>query len=189
MGALAACHRGGLRPAIVPVDPPPGMETPRSAPLPDAVSALAARGLMVPVDGVKPGDFSDTFLASRGDRNHNAIDIMAPRGTKVVVADSGTVWKVRSNNLGGLTVYVLDHEERFVYYYAHLDGYRRGLKEGERVAQGAVIGYVGSTGNAPEHIPHLHFQVLIYRCNGRWWDGDPINPHQFLARPGKALRE
>jgi murein DD-endopeptidase MepM/ murein hydrolase activator NlpD len=144
---------------------------------------------MVPVAGVAPGDVSDTFTASRGERNHNALDIMAPRGTPVLVADSGTVWKVRSNNLGGLTVYVLDHEERFVYYYAHLDTYRRGLKEGEKVQQGSVIGYVGTTGNAPRDVPHLHFQVLIYRCNGRWWDGDPINPHKFLAKPGKALRE
>ena len=110
---------------------------------------------------------------------------MAPRGTQVVSADAGRVFKLRSNNLGGLTVYAIDDDERFVYYYAHLDRYADGVREGMSLQAGDVIGYVGTTGNAPPDTPHLHFQLLLYRGNGRWWDGDPLDPHPYLSRPGR----
>lgn len=147
---------------------------------------LLAKQLMVPVNGIAPEKVSDTFRARRGDRLHSALDIMAPRGTPVLSADAGRVFKIRSNNLGGLTVYAIDTDERFVYYYAHLDHYADGLKEGQSLQPGDVIGYVGTTGNAPPDAPHLHFQLLTYRGHGRWWDGDPLDPKPYLARPGRS---
>jgi peptidoglycan LD-endopeptidase LytH len=166
----------------------PVSETAEKRPPPDpVVLRLAERGLMVPVDGVVPSRVSDSFAASRGDRQHTAVDILAPRGTAVLSADSGKVWKMRSNVLGGRTVYVIDLAEEFVHYYAHLDGYLQGLVEGQLVGPGDILGYVGTTGNAPPSTPHLHYQILRYRGNGKWWDGDPVNPHPLLRREGKAI--
>ncbi|HMN10495.1 MAG TPA: M23 family metallopeptidase [Gemmatimonadaceae bacterium] len=190
---LAACSPG-LRPLPGPADPAPDpMELPIPAnpatagvPAGEVARLLASKRLMVPVAGVAPERVADTFTARRGQRIHSALDIMAPRGTPVVSAGAGKVWKVRSNTLGGLTVYVLDADERFVYYYAHLDRYAKGLAEGQALQPGDVIGYVGTTGNAPPNTPHLHFQVLLYKGNGRWWDGDPLNPRPYLAREGRA---
>lgn len=142
--------------------------------------------LTFPVRGLDPAGLRDTFDQGRGKRRHQALDIMAPRGTRVLSVDAGKVWKIRSNNLGGLTVYAIDASERFVYYYAHLDRYAEGLAEGQTVQPGDMIGYVGTTGNAPPNAPHLHFQLLLYRGNGRWWDGEPLNPRQYLARAGRA---
>lgn len=156
------------------------------APSADLAALLRAKRLMVPVAGVAPSRVSDTFTAPRGARIHSALDILAPRGTPVVSADGGRIFKLRTNQLGGITVYALDPTERFVYYYAHLERYAAGLREGQAVRAGEVIGYVGSTGNAPPNTPHLHFQLLQYRGNGRWWDGVPLNPHPFLARPGQV---
>lgn len=190
---LAACGPG-LTPLPGPADPAPD---PMELPIPanpatagaasaDVAALLRAKRLMVPVDGISPDRISDTFTARRGQRIHSALDIMAPRGTRVLSVDAGKVWKIRSNSLGGLTVYAIDASERFVYYYAHLDRYAEGLVEGQTVQPGDMIGYVGTTGNAPPNAPHLHFQLLLYRGNGRWWDGDPLNPRQYLARAGRA---
>ncbi|NUQ13063.1 MAG: M23 family metallopeptidase [Gemmatimonadaceae bacterium] len=146
---------------------------------------LAAKGLIVPVEGVAPARVRDSYTASRGGRTHDAVDIMAPRGTPVLAADSGSILKLRRNDAGGLTIYQLDHASQFVYYYAHLDRYQEGLAEGQRLRQGQVIGYVGTTGNAPKDAPHLHFQVMLYRGNGQYWGGEPVNPHPFFTRPGR----
>jgi murein DD-endopeptidase MepM/ murein hydrolase activator NlpD len=73
-----------------------------------------------------------------------------------------------------------------VFYYAHLDRYHRRAKVGARIAPGDVIGYVGTTGNAPRDLPHLHLQVMRMIDGPRWWEGPPVNPHPYLARPGKA---
>jgi len=173
---------------IIPQQPvePVDVATPPERPSPDETAVLYGRSLMVPVDGLFPTSLQDNFGAPRGARLHAAIDIMAPRGTPVVAADSGRIWKVRSNNLGGRTLYLIDPAERFVYYYAHLDRYADGIREGQTVMPGDVLGYVGTTGNAPRNTPHLHFQVLRYKGNGRWWDGEPLNPFPFLLQPGKA---
>lgn len=173
---------------IIPQAPlePVDIATPPARPSPDEAAALYARSLMVPVDGLFPTSLRDNYGAPRGARLHAAIDIMAPRGTPVVAADSGRIWKVRSNSLGGRTLYVIDPAERFVYYYAHLDRYADGIREGQQVIPGDVLGFVGTTGNAPPNTPHLHFQVLRYKGNGRWWDGEPLNPFPFLLQPGKA---
>lgn len=141
---------------------------------------------MVPVEGVPPERVPDTFSARRGDRAHAAIDIMAPRGTRVISADSGTVRRISSNNLGGRTVYVVDIAKEYVHYYAHLDRYLPGLAEGQVVGPGDILGYVGATGNANPNEPHLHFQLMRYSRGARWWEGEPVNPHLLLRRTGRA---
>jgi peptidoglycan LD-endopeptidase LytH len=149
---------------------------------------LRAQQLMVPVLGVSPDRVRDTFREPRdgGTRLHQAHDILAPRGTPVLAAVDGHVVRLSTNALGGITIYAVDSERRFVYYYAHLDRYRDGLAEGQAVRQGQVIGYVGTTGNAPEHVPHLHFQVMRISEGARWWNGEPIDARPYLVRTGWA---
>jgi murein DD-endopeptidase MepM/ murein hydrolase activator NlpD len=177
-------------PPIEPVRVPPAAST-EPAPAPSAPSdgrypfAGEAPRLMVPVEGVVPSRIADSFRAPREKGIHGAVDILAPRGTPVLAADSGTIMRMRSNPLGGITIYALDHTERFVFYYAHLDRYRSDLAEGMRVAMGEVLGYVGTTGNAPPDTPHLHFQVMVRREDARYWDGTPIDPRPFFERPGQ----
>jgi murein DD-endopeptidase MepM/ murein hydrolase activator NlpD len=143
---------------------------------------LAARQLAVPVQGVPRSQLRDTFEDGRGKgRRHQAIDIMAPRGTPVLAADDGRVAKISSNRGGGLSAYLVDPSGRLVYYYAHLDGYAPGLQEGQAVRRGDVIGYVGTTGNAPESAPHLHFAVMLLSHERRWWGGEAVNPYAALA--------
>lgn len=144
---------------------------------------VSAAGLAIPVAGVEPGDLVDTFRAARSEgRMHDAIDILAPRGTPVVAAAPGEVVRLFTSDKGGLTVYQLGADGRTVYYYAHLDAYAPGLKAGQRVRRGQAIGTVGDTGNAVPGNTHLHF--AIWRAAGRadFWDGDPVNPYPLLAR-------
>ncbi len=140
--------------------------------------------LVVPVQGVQPERLVDTFTDARGaDRVHDAIDIMAPRGTPVVAVADGTIEKLFDSERGGLTIYQFEPSARYAYYYAHLDRYAAGLVEGRRVRQGEVIGYVGSTGNASPEGPHLHFAVFVLGPERNWWQGVPINPFPLLTTP------
>lgn len=148
---------------------------------------LRALHLMVPVAGTRPDQLRDSFDGRRGDngeREHQAIDILAPRGTPVLAAVDGDILRVSSNQLGGKTVYATDRGHRFVYYYAHLDRYAERTSVGARVKQGDIIGYVGTTGNAPKDIPHLHFQVMHMVGGHQWWEGPPVDPFGLFARPG-----
>ena len=140
-------------------------------------------GLAVPVAGVEQKELFDTFTQSRaGGRSHDAIDIMAPAGTPVFAAAPGTVEKLFfSDGGGGITAYIRSDDGRWMYYYAHLQRYVPGLREGQRVPRGQVIGYVGSTGNANPAGPHLHFAINRMRPGQRWWDGEAINPYPLLA--------
>jgi peptidoglycan LD-endopeptidase LytH len=106
---------------------------------------------------------------------------MAPRGTPVVAVDDGVITKLFRSVAGGITIYQYDAGEKFVYYYAHLDRYRDGLKEGQVVQRGDVIGFVGSSGNAPAAPPHLHFTIFLLGPEKRWWRGTPVNPYPYLA--------
>ncbi len=155
---------------------------------PTRTNALRAPQLMVPVAGVSPGQVSDTFRAPRGGgRIHGAVDIPAPRGTPVLSADDGRVLRLHRNRKGGLTLYAIDTSERFVYYYAHLDAYRRGLAKGARLVRGQVIGFVGTTGDAHRREPHLHFQVMMRPKDGRSWGGDAIDPRPFFTSAGRTV--
>jgi peptidoglycan LD-endopeptidase LytH len=136
------------------------------------------RRLGVPVEGVRVVDLRDTFGDGRPGHRHEAIDIAAPRGTAVLAADDGTVVKLFTSVPGGLTIYQFDPDERYAYYYAHLDRYADGVAEGRRVRRGEVIGYVGTTGNAAPDAPHVHFAVFRLGPEKRWWQGEAVDPFQ-----------
>ena len=154
----------------------------------DDLDRLRKRILAVPVLGAYPADVPNSFVDGRsGGRRHNAADILAPRGTLVLSADDGVIRRLSNNALGGLTIYATDPDERFVFYYAHLDGFAPDLHVDQRVRRGDVLGYVGTTGNAPVNTPHLHFQIMRLLDRDRLWDGVPIDPKPFLQLPG-ALR-
>jgi len=137
----------------------------------------------MPVAGVDHRTLHDSFSETRGGtRRHEALDILAPRGTPVLAADDGVVRKLFTSVPGGLTVYEFDLEERYCYYYAHLDGYAPGLHEGQLLRKGDLVGYVGTTGNAPKDTPHLHFAVSRLDPDKKWWTGTPINPYPLLVK-------
>jgi murein DD-endopeptidase MepM/ murein hydrolase activator NlpD len=94
----------------------------------------------------------------------------------VLAVDDGRVVKLFNSARGGLTVYQFDPTETFCYYYAHLDRYAPGLDEGDSVRRGSLLGFVGTTGNAPKDTPHLHFTIFKLGPDKRWWEGTPINP-------------
>lgn len=196
---LAACAGGGATREIVspPTPVPAKREARRDLPAtprhpeplqrgvtPEDLDALWARQLMVPVEGMAVADVTNTYPARRGRRIHGALDLMAPKGTPVLAADDSVIGRLYTGALGGIVVYAFDPEGRFVYYYAHLDRYRRGLSVGDRVSKGEVIGYVGTTGNAPRTLPHLHFQVMTRGRGRTWWDGPYLNPYPYFALDG-----
>ena len=146
-------------------------------------------GLAIPVAGIRAEQLQDTYTQSRagGARVHNAIDIVAPRGTPVVAAAPGTVEKLFfSRGGGGITAYVRSPDRQWIYYYAHLDAYAPGLREGQNVRQGDPIGTVGSTGNANPAGPHLHFAVHRMAQGEDWHEGIAVNPYPLLARSPAA---
>jgi murein DD-endopeptidase MepM/ murein hydrolase activator NlpD len=144
-------------------------------------SELGDRDLVIPVEGVGPGQLVRSFDDARGSsRKHEAIDILAPMGTPVRAVENGTVARLFNSKAGGITIYQFDPTERFCYYYAHLQRYADGLRENDTVRRGQVIGYVGVSGNAPKDTPHLHFAVFRLTTEKRWWEGTPIDPYEVL---------
>ena len=160
--------------------PPPG----------DALSAVAGgaeieelrdKGLAIPVAGIAANTLYSTFGDGRsGGRSHQAMDILAPRGTAVVASEDGRIAKLFTSAAGGLTIYHFDPNEQYCYYYAHLDSYAANLTEGQTVKRGQTLGYVGTTGNAPPGTPHLHFAIFKLNADKRWWEGAPIDPFLVL---------
>lgn len=148
----------------------------------DVPEELAGRRLAVPVEGVQRRALVDTFDDARGggDRKHEAIDILAPRNTPVLAVEDGVIARLFTSDAGGLTIYQFDPTEQFVYYYAHLERYADNLDQGNRVQKGQVIGYVGTTGNAPRETPHLHFAIFRMTHEKKWWEGTPIDPYNVL---------
>jgi murein DD-endopeptidase MepM/ murein hydrolase activator NlpD len=184
-------------PAAPPLQPaPPSDPLPQSQPAPavaalpsvrspgDAQGAqlLAERTLQVPVVGIRPERLADSYEQGRGQRTHEAMDVLAPRGTPVVAVDDGRIAKLFTSKPGGLTVYHFDQQQRLAYYYAHLDRYADGLHEGMAVKRGDLIGYVGTSGNSDPGTPHLHFAVFRLGADAKWWQGDPVNPYPAFSR-------
>ena len=191
---LSGCSRH-LYTAPVPVEGPRVPKPAAAPPMPnvpaptgtgtaagaDVVNYIIARNLLIPVAGMPLGRLQDTFDEGRDvGRIHRALDILAPRGTPVLSADSGRIIRLGTNALGGNIVYAQDPQGRVVYYYAHLDAWQPGLAQGAAVARGDTLGFVGTTGNAPKDTPHLHFQVMRMPSDGRYWDGDAINPYPLF---------
>ncbi|MES2686237.1 MAG: M23 family metallopeptidase [Pseudomonadota bacterium] len=150
------------------------------------LSRLRGRGLAIPVKGFSAAQLSDNYTQGRaGGALHEALDIMAPRGTPVLAVEDGPIAKLFLSKPGGITLYQFDPSGEFAYYYAHLDAYADGIAEGGSVRKGQVIGYVGSTGNASPEAPHLHFAIYKLGPEKQWWRGTPINPFLIWrdARP------
>jgi murein DD-endopeptidase MepM/ murein hydrolase activator NlpD len=140
------------------------------------IAELRRRRLPIPVEGVTAVMLVSTFHQSRGHGEHEAIDILAPIGTPALAVEDGTVAKLFTSDRGGLTIYLFDPASAYCYYYAHLDHYAD-VHEGETVRRGDVIGYVGTTGNAPKNTPHLHFAVFKLGPEKHWWQGTPLDPY------------
>jgi murein DD-endopeptidase MepM/ murein hydrolase activator NlpD len=131
--------------------------------------------IKMPVEDVAKRKIADTWHAPRsGGRMHEGQDIFAPKGTKILSATNGYVYKIGENNLGGQTVSVISSGGR-IYYYAHLDEYAPGLKVGDSVTTRTLLGFVGTTGNAQGTPPHLHFGVYTFGF------GDAINPLPLIT--------
>ena len=153
-----------------------------SVTLPRATARALRASLLVPVAGFPADKLKSDFTDPRsGGRAHGAIDILAPRGTPVIAATDGRIRKLFTSKAGGLTIYQYDAAEELCYYYAHLDRYADGVREGMSVRAGDVIGYVGITGNAPPTAPHLHFAVTRLLPTKEWWKGEAIDPYPLLT--------
>ncbi len=164
----------------------PQSATPQRAARADAadsgVSRRAAPMVVIPVQGIRAGELIDSWSQSRAEgRLHRAIDIPAPAGTPVLAAMDGRIEKLFASDRGGLTIYQRSEDGRLILYYAHLQGYRRGLAEGQAVQRGQVIATVGASGNADPAVPHLHFQMLETERSADWQSGAPINPYPLLT--------
>jgi murein DD-endopeptidase MepM/ murein hydrolase activator NlpD len=136
--------------------------------------------LQFPVPAVSPAALSDSFADARGARTHQAVDIPAPRGSAVVAVDDGTLSRLSRSPAGGISLYLLDAAGRYCFFYAHLERYATGLTAGQLVKRGEVIGYVGTTGNAPPNTPHLHFAIHEVAPQDPCWGGRPIDPYGLL---------
>lgn len=144
--------------------------------------SAATAALIIPVSGVEAAQLTDTFSDERdGTRLHEALDIMAPAGTPVVAAAPGKVERLFRSDAGGNTVYVRSQDRRTIHYYAHLQDYAPGLKEGQNVERGQRLGSVGSSGNADPAAPHLHFAIMRTTPDAEWWEpAAAVNPYPLL---------
>lgn len=174
-------------PAPLPVPAPSGSPTPPARqPDPAEIADLTRHQLLLPVQGIRPEALQDTFTDARGGgaRAHEALDIAAPRNTPILAVEDGKIAKLFVSKLGGLTVYQFDPTTTYAYYYAHLERYAEGLKEGDPVRRGQVLGYVGTSGDAPPDAPHLHFAIMLLTPEKHWWQGTALNPFPILRQSG-----
>jgi peptidoglycan LD-endopeptidase LytH len=185
-----AVHDDSTSPVIEPAVPAatsgraattPTAEVPVMTARPATPVELKGRNLRIPVDGVTPEQLTRQFDDRRGGgRSHEALDILAPRFTPVRAVEDGTIARLFFSKAGGITVYQFDPTGTFCYYYAHLERYADGLAEGDKVRQGAILGFVGTSGNAPKDTPHLHFAIFKLTEAKQWWEGTPIDPYDVL---------
>lgn len=138
------------------------------------------RDILIPAKGVKASSLKNTYRL--GEKPHRAIDIMAPKNTPLLAVADGSILKLHYSKAGGITIYLLDDHGSIVYYYAHLSKYETGLKEGQKVKRGDVIGYVGTSGNAKGRLPHVHFSIFKVANTKKWWVAAAINPYYVLTK-------
>lgn len=158
--------------------------SPPTEPVPldqNTLQDLQQHKLSWPVQGVEIGNMRNSFSEMRGDHIHEAVDILAPRDTPVIAVEDGKIAKLFYSVRGGITIYHFDPTETYCYYYAHLDRYAIDIREGQYLKKGQVIGYVGTSGNAPKDTPHLHFAIFKLNSDKKWWQGTPIDPYPLLA--------
>ena len=154
----------------------------RSAQVQLAIDELRTRSLLLPVPNIAIEDLRNSFtnLRGGGSRRHYAIDIPALRGTPILAPEDGTVIQMHRSKQGGITLYATDRDQRYVYFFAHLDRYHPNMKEGLAITRGDTIGFVGATGSAVEGGPHLHFAIMMSSNIARWSGGTPLNPFEIF---------
>jgi len=172
-GVPGAGTSGGS--VAVPGAPPPVLA--------DDVDTLVRRHLLLPVQGVQREQLRDSFSEGRAGHVHEALDILAARNTPVMAVEDGLLAKLFVSAQGGNTIYQFDPSTNYAYYYAHLERYADGLHEGDQLRRGQVIGYVGTSGNAPPNAPHLHFAIFRLTPEKQWWKGTPLDPYLVLTQP------
>ena len=161
----------------------PKSATARVRPRDVDLSELLAANFLIPVEGVDRAKLRDSFLDSRGQyARHLAIDIGAPRGTPILATADGEIAKLTREARGGITIYQKDSSGRYLFFYCHLSRYARGLRPGQQVLKGDVIGYVGATGHVIGGA-HLHFSITrLPEDDDNLREGLAINPYLlFLA--------
>lgn len=180
--SVPTASRIQAEPPTAPATAMPQVLAPSATTITGQPAASASIDLMIPVASVTRAQLQDTYHDKRGtEREHEALDIMAPRGTAVYAAADGFVRKLFNSQRGGITLYQFDPEQKYCLYYAHLDSYAPGIVEGRPLKRGDVIGYVGSSGNASPDAPHLHFAVFLLGADKAWSGGTPINPYPLLV--------
>lgn len=168
---------------IVAAPPPAGggpADAVMAAPPVAAIRVPPSSELRAPIDGMNIESMKGGFSEVRGSRGHEAVDILMPRGTPIHAVTDGTIEKLFYSKAGGITIYEFDTDGRLCYYYAHLERYADGVHEGQHVSKGDVIGYVGTSGNAPPNTPHLHFAVFELDADRKWWHGRPLDPYMVF---------
>lgn len=171
-----------------PTSEPPAVtapEVPQAVAIPSVgvnpIEDLRDRHLTLPIKGAVPADVHDMFNETRGgNRRHEAVDMLSPRNTPIIAVEDGSIARLFFSKAGGITIYQMDPTRTYIYYYAHLEKYADGLKEGDKVKRGQLLGYVGTSGNAPRDTPHLHFAIAKMTDEKHWWQGTPIDPFQVL---------
>jgi hypothetical protein len=143
-----------------------------------AIAELSTRHLLLPIDGISADNLKGSFYEKRGDSVHEATDIVAPRNTPIRALEDGTIAKLFLSRFGGNTIYQIDPSGKYVYYYAHLEKYEPNLKEGDKVKRGQIIGFVGTSGNAPQNTPHLHLSISVLTPDKKWWQARALDPYE-----------
>jgi murein DD-endopeptidase MepM/ murein hydrolase activator NlpD len=148
----------------------------------EAISALRERKLFFPISNFDVQRIKGSFDEMQGGVKHRASDIMAPAGTPIHAVEDGTIAKLFNSKMGGTTIYQFDKQKHFVFYYAHLQKYAEGIKDGMPVRKGEVLGFVGSSGDASPDAPHLHFEITICGKDGHWWGIPAIDPYLVFRK-------
>jgi murein DD-endopeptidase MepM/ murein hydrolase activator NlpD len=177
----------GAPPAATPGGGAPGTTGGGEAPPPPPavasdIDALGRRHLLLPVQGLRREQLRDSFSEGRAGHLHEAIDIMAARNTPVMAVEDGHLAKLFVSAQGGNTIYQFDPSGTYAYYYAHLERYAD-VHEGDQLRRGQVIGYVGTSGNAPPQSPHLHFAIFRLTPDKQWWKGTALDPYLVFTQP------
>jgi murein DD-endopeptidase MepM/ murein hydrolase activator NlpD len=191
-------HYGPPKPAMVETAPrveptaraaPPAPSAPPISLAVPTTGSISAPPLRMPIDHMDVEAMKSGFQERRGSRPHQATDLLAPRNTPVHAVNGGTIAKLFVSKAGGLTIYQFDPSGQVCYYYAHLERYAEGLREAQAVSAGEVIGYVGTSGNAPPNTPHLHFAVFELNGDREWWKGRAVDPYPLFKSGAKSRAE
>lgn len=142
------------------------------------IATLRSKKLRMPVDGADIEKVKGNFYLGRVGHMHEAIDVTAPRNTPVHAVEDGTIERFFESKNGGLTIYQKDKSGKYVYYYAHLERYDDNVHPGDKVKAGQVIGYVGTSGNAPPNTPHLHFAISTIGPQDSVFRGTALDPYE-----------